>query len=191
MTEIRIQEVYDTILKETKLDLVIVRNDRIYIGALFFIKEEYQVLKDVLDRITLSDEPSEREDIMAEHICLVCYALKEKHNMLAKDDKSLLTMLHWQFVNTLTSATHIDCYEYSCDTDYLKAHPKARVYLASWEQNLGLVKYEVWKSDEIATDSRLSEAGTFNHRIDALEWIEAHQPYYPGWHLRVEMIKKK
>lgn len=183
MTEIRMQEVYDTLLRETRLDLVVVKNEKTYIGPLFFEQLESEVLKDVVDKINLSDDT-------AMHICLVCYALKEKHNMLASDDKTLLTMLHWQFINGLTKETVAQIYSYSTDTDYFIAHPKDLWYLSNWEELLSLLVFEVWKSDEVKTDCKITDAGTFERSFEATEWINNHEIYYPGWHLRVVKVKK-
>ena len=51
-------------------------------------------------------------------IMLVAYNLKKKHDMIAKDDKTLQTMLHWQHVNGFSDEI-FDTYRYKNDTEYL------------------------------------------------------------------------
>ena len=108
---IRIANVYNTILEETKKELVIVKDRKTYIGKLFFKKDESEMVKKVFERI---DFEGSAQDAM-----VVAYNLLKKYDMLAKDDKTLKTMLHWQYTNGLTDDIISVGYRYNTDTELL------------------------------------------------------------------------
>lgn len=108
---VRIANVYDSLLEETKKDLVVVKDRKTYIGALFFRKEEWETVKKVFEKVEVEGS--------ALDIILAAYKLRQKHGLVAKDDKSLLTMLHWQHVNGLTDEILTEQYSYDSDTAYL------------------------------------------------------------------------
>ena len=107
---IRIANVYDTILEESKKDIVIVKDRKTYIGALFFKKDETQVVQKVFERV---DFEGNTLDAM-----IKAYHMMKNHGLTAKDDKTLLTMLHWQYVNGLTEEM-CNAYDFKTDTDFL------------------------------------------------------------------------
>ena len=107
---VRIQSVYNETLEKGKQDLVIEANEKVYVGALFFGQDEDDVLQDIIEEIEVEGSVLE--------IMLVAYNLKKKHDMIAKDDKTLQTMLHWQHVNRFSDEI-FDTYRYKNDTEYL------------------------------------------------------------------------
>lgn len=109
---IKIANVYDTILEETKKELVVIKDRKTYIGALFFRKEETEVVKKVFDRVDI--------DGSAFDAMIAAYHLMKKHDRIAKDDKTLKTMMHWQYVNGLTDEMLLDGYKFKNDTELLE-----------------------------------------------------------------------
>lgn len=107
---VRIANVYDEILEETTKELVVVANRKSFVGALFFRKEKWEKVKKVIDKVDVEGS--------ALDIVLAAYNLKKKYGMLAKDDKTLQSMAHWQFVNGLTDEW-IDMHLYKNDTEFL------------------------------------------------------------------------
>lgn len=107
---IRIANVYDDILEETRKELVVVKDRKTYIGALFFRKNEWEKVTKVFDRIDIEGS--------ALDAMLAAYELKKKHGLLAKDDKTLLCMMHWQYVNGLTDDLITRC-GFKNDTEFL------------------------------------------------------------------------
>ena len=91
---VKIQLVKDTILEETKKKLVVTRGRKSFIGALFFEKESWDVMGRVIEKKEIEGG--------ALDVVLACYEMKKRHGMIAKDNKSFLTMAHWQHVNGLT-----------------------------------------------------------------------------------------
>ena len=109
---IKIANVYDGLLEETRKELVIVKGNRVYIGKLFFKKEDFEIVRRTKNSVRFEGN--------AEEIMLKAYEMCKEEGMIAKDDKSLLTMMHWQYMNGLTDEM-IDSYKYKSDTEYLKA----------------------------------------------------------------------
>lgn len=107
---IRIANVYDTLLEETKKEIVIVKDRKTYVGALFFRKDETEVVKKVFEKIEFEGN--------AQEAMIKAYQMMKEHGLIAKDDKTLKTMLHWQYMNGLTD--EIVCtYGFKNDTEYL------------------------------------------------------------------------
>lgn len=109
---IKIANVYDGILDEVRKELVIVRGRQSYVGKLFFKKEDWESVKKVHKKVVI--------DGSAQDIMLEAYELLREEGMLAKDDKSLLCMMHWQFVNGLTNEM-ICAYKFKNDTEFLNS----------------------------------------------------------------------
>lgn len=107
---IRIANVYDTILEETEKEIVIVKDRKTYIGALFFKKDETQVVKKVFERIDF--------DGSAQDAMIKAYHMMKSHGLTKKDDKTLLTMLYWQYVNGLTDEI-CETWNFKNDTEFL------------------------------------------------------------------------
>ena len=97
---VMIAKTYDTILGTTKKNLVVYRD----LSATHMITEV--IASKYVEGTTW--------DIIEE----AYYQLKV-NGMLAKDDSTLLTMLHWQYINGFSSEMFIDIYEVKNDTEYL------------------------------------------------------------------------
>ena len=113
MVKVRIQEVYSSLLEESKEELVIVKDRKTYIGALFFRKDSDDKLKKIIDEVVVDGSTLD--------VLLSAYNLKKKHNMIAKDDKTFKTMVHWQYINGFSDDCYIESYSYKNDTAYLAA----------------------------------------------------------------------
>lgn len=107
---VKIANVYDALLEETKKELVITKGNQVYIGKLFFKKEEWEKVR--------RSKTSVHVEGTAEEIIMKAYELLRDEDMLASDDKSLKVMLHWQFVNGFSDEM-IDTHKYKNDTEYL------------------------------------------------------------------------
>lgn len=105
---IRIANVYDTILDETTKEIVIVKDRKTYIGALFFKKDETEIVKKIIERIEFEGN--------AQDAMIIAYNLMKKHGMTKH--KTLLTMLHWQHVNGLTDEMS-NAYGFDSDEAFL------------------------------------------------------------------------
>ena len=111
--KVRIQNVYDEITEETKQELVIVKDRKTYIGALFLRKDPDDKLKKIIDEVVVDGSTMD--------VLLSAYNLKKKHDMIAKDDKTFKTMVHWQYVHGFSDDFYIEGYSYKDDTAYLAA----------------------------------------------------------------------
>ena len=92
---VRLQKVYCDIMKETNIELVITKEDKVYIGCLFFEKAKWENLKEVIE-----EEMIDTENI--QDVLDIAYKFLEKHNMLAKDGGTMSCMQHWQYMNGLS-----------------------------------------------------------------------------------------
>ena len=108
--KVRIQKVFDDITKETKQELVVVNGKKTFIGALFFKKEEWNKPKKIVEELVVEGS--------ALDVMLAAYNLMKNHDMIAKDDKTLKTMLHWQFINGFSDEM-LDDYKYKTDSEFL------------------------------------------------------------------------
>ena len=110
---VSIANVYDDILKEYSKDLVVICDGKTHMGCLFFEKEEWDRIGEYIDTVDVDGSSID--------VCLEAYKLLEKHNMLARDGKTLLTMFHWQWVNGLGEDPELcsGMYEYKNDTELL------------------------------------------------------------------------
>lgn len=97
MSEIRIQNVYDKILEKNIPELVIKKDNKTFIGPLFFEIEDWEKPNKIIEKV-------KAEDTVLEQL-IEAYYLMKKHNMTANDDKTFATMLHWQFVNGFSDET--------------------------------------------------------------------------------------
>ena len=92
---VKLQKVYCNIMKEEKIELVVTKGRTSYIGKLFFQKEEWEVLKGIVEKEVV--ETNNIQDVLD-----VAYKFLEKHNMLAKDGSTMSCMQHWQYMNDLS-----------------------------------------------------------------------------------------
>lgn len=109
---VKIANVYNEILEETNEELVVEKDGKVFLGALFFQVEEWEKVQDTIDEVVV--------DGNALDIVMAAYELKEKHGMLAKDGKSLMTMLHWQYTNGVTDEMFIDSYRCKNDQEFIE-----------------------------------------------------------------------
>ena len=107
---IRIANVYNTLLAENRKELVIVKDHKTYVGTLFFKKDETDVVKKVFERVEFEGS--------AQDAMIKAYNMMKEHDLLAKDDKTLITMLHWQWINGLTNEIS-NVYGFKTDTEFL------------------------------------------------------------------------
>jgi hypothetical protein len=108
---IRIANVYSDILEETRKEIVIVKDRKTYIGALFFKKDADETVKKVFERVDFEGTAAEA--------MVIAYNMMKEHGLTKKDDKTLKTMLHWQHVNGLTNECILAGYHYKTDTELL------------------------------------------------------------------------
>ena len=113
VANIMIAKVYNTILGEMKKRIIFFRKDgKAFEVALFFPLEAYDMIMEV---VSVNHVKGSVWNVMLE-----AYAILKANGMLAKDDKTLHTMLHWQHVNGFSDEMFIDCYGTKNDTEYLK-----------------------------------------------------------------------
>lgn len=113
MCEIRIQNVYDTILKESTPDLVIKKDGRTFIGPLFFEREDWEKTTKIIEKVKADGDVIEQ--------LIEAYYLLKKHNMTTNDNKIFATMLHWQYVNEFSDETFGELYIGKNDTQIIDA----------------------------------------------------------------------
>lgn len=113
---VMIAKVYDTILGELKKKLIVFKDGRVFEGALFWPM-------DALDMIMEVVSVNHVEGTVWDVICEAYGALKV-NGMLAKDDQTLKTMLHWQHVNGFSEEIFIDAYGTKNDTEYIEKRRK-------------------------------------------------------------------
>lgn len=109
---VMIAKVYNTILGETKKKVIFFRDGKVFEGALFFPMDAENLIMEV---ISVKYVDGTVWDVMSE-----AYSSMKINGMLAKDDKTLQTMLYWQHVNGFSDEMFIDAYGYENDTEYLK-----------------------------------------------------------------------
>ena len=95
--KIRIQNVRNELLEETKKQLVVVKNHNTYVGCLFFRKDEDEHLGKVFDEVIVEDEENAIEEMIK---------LLANHDMLASDGKTEATIRHWGWINNLFDEMH-------------------------------------------------------------------------------------
>ena len=98
---IKIANLYNTILKETKLDVIVEKKDKLYIGKLFFESLGDYEVEEVYEEIELADDSSNID------IANALYPLYEKYNMLAKDGTTFQVTSHWSWVNGLAERLEV------------------------------------------------------------------------------------
>lgn len=112
--KIQIAKVYSELLEETETDIIIEANNKTFKGALFFEIDPWERVTEVLEEVVLDT------DVLT--IILKAYDLMKKHGRIAKDDKTLLTMIHWQYMNHFSNdmLDEIKPYSYKTDAELLK-----------------------------------------------------------------------
>lgn len=90
--KLMIAKVYSSILEETKIEPVAKKDDKLFIGHLFFEPTDEEV-KEVLEEVEIPDGSSNVE------IAKALQPLNEKYGMNGKDTFS--TNAHWAWMNGL------------------------------------------------------------------------------------------
>ena len=108
---VMIAKVYNTTLGETRKRIIFFRDGRVFEGALFFPMDAEDLIMEI---ISVKYVNGTVWDVMME-----AYSSMKINGMLAKDDKTLQTMLHWQHVNGFSDEIFIDAYRFKTDTAYL------------------------------------------------------------------------
>lgn len=111
---IKIQDVYNSILDETKPQLVVVKGayDKCFVGPLFFEIDAFECLKGDAHKYVVIEEPTGADIVIA------AYELLKEFDMLNKD--TLKTMAHWQYMNGVTNNLYSECYKDITDEELLK-----------------------------------------------------------------------
>lgn len=109
---VMIAKVYNTILGEMKKRLVIFTEGKVYEGALFWPMSPDDMIMEI---VSVNHVEGSVWDVMME-----AYATLNVNGMLAKDGKTLLTMLHWQHVNGFSDEIFVDAYGAKTDDEYIK-----------------------------------------------------------------------
>lgn len=112
---IKIANVYSTILEETTKELVIEANNKTYIGALFFEPID-EVVKESIQETSFEGSALE--------LMITAYKMLKDNDMLASDDRTFHTMVHWQYMNHLTNdlISELKTYKYRTDSEVFNAY---------------------------------------------------------------------
>lgn len=108
---IMIAKVYSNILGELKKKLVVFTEGKVFEGALFWPMDSDDMIMEVVSVVHAEGNVWQ--------VILNAYGLLKANGMVTKDDKTLLTMLHWQHVNGFSEEMFIDAYGTENDTEYL------------------------------------------------------------------------
>lgn len=120
---IMIAKVYDNILGELKKKLIVFTEGKVFEGALFWPMDPNDMIMEVVSVNHVEGSVWQ--------VILNTYGLLKANGMLAKDDKTLLTMLHWQHVNGFSEEMFIDAYGTENDTEYLAKRRGDNTYVGS------------------------------------------------------------
>ena len=101
--KIKIAEVYNEILKETKIEPVAERMGKLFFGHLFF-EPLYEKVQKVLEEVEIADNSSNVE------IAKALFPLNKKYDLLAKDERTYSTNAHWAWVNGLAARLEDESY---------------------------------------------------------------------------------
>lgn len=114
---VMIAKVYNTILGDLEKRLLVFKDGKIYEGALFFPLDESDMIMEV---VSVNHVEGTVWNVMLE-----AYSALKVNGMLAKDGMTLITMLHWQYVNEFSDEMFLDAYDLN-DEEYLKKRGKAK-----------------------------------------------------------------
>lgn len=109
---VMIAKVYNTIVGDIKKRLVVFKDGRVFEGALFWPMDVDDMIMEI---ISVNHVEGTVWDVMIE-----AYASLKANGMLAKDDQTLKSMLHWQHVNGFSDEMFIDAYGTKSDTEYFE-----------------------------------------------------------------------
>ncbi len=95
MTIVKAVRVYNKALEKVEIEVIFEKNGREFWGALFWENEEWIKILEVLETVEVDDK-YERHEVLS---CVQKYIeLSEKYRGdVCKD--TLVTMLHWQYIN--------------------------------------------------------------------------------------------
>ena len=108
---VMIAKVYNTILGEMKKRLVVFTEGKVFEGSLFWPMEPDDMIMEI---VSVNHVEGTVWDVMLE-----AYAALKVNGMLAKDNSTLKTMLHWQHIHGFSDEMFIDAYGAKTDEEYL------------------------------------------------------------------------
>ena len=106
---IKIATIHNELLEEDTLDVVFEAGEVTYIGALFFKKDDIEEITEVLEEKTVNGSVLE--------VILTAYEMMKAHDLIAEDDQTLKTMLHWQYINGFSRDMISEACPYRHETD--------------------------------------------------------------------------
>lgn len=109
---VMIAKVYNNIIGEMDKRLIVFRDGKVYEGALFFPLDADDMIMEI---VSINHVEGTVWDVMNE-----AYAVLKVNGMLAKDEKTLLTMLHWQYINGFSKEMFLDIYKVDTDEEYIR-----------------------------------------------------------------------
>ena len=109
---VMIAKVYNTILGEMRKTLVVFKEGKVYESALFWPMEIEEMIMEV---VSVKHVEGTVLDVMLE-----AYSELKINDMLAKDDRTLQVMLHWQYIHGFSEELFTDVYGTENDTEYLE-----------------------------------------------------------------------
>ena len=109
---VMVAKIYNTIVGDIKKRLVVFKDGRVFEGALFWPMDSDDMIMEI---VSVNHVEGTVWDVMCE-----AYGALKVNGMLAKDDQTLKTMLHWQHVNGFSEEMFIDAYGTKNDTEYFE-----------------------------------------------------------------------
>lgn len=109
---VMVAKIYNTIVGDIKKRLVVFKDGRVFEGALFWPMDADDMIMEI---VSVNHVEGTVWDVMIE-----AYASLKANGMLAKDDQTLKSMLHWQHVNGFSDEMFIDAYGTKNDTEYFE-----------------------------------------------------------------------
>jgi len=114
---VMIAKVYNTILGEMKKRLVVFTEGKVFEGPLFWPMEPDDMIMEI---VSVNHVEGTVWDVMLE-----AYVALKVNGMLAKDNSTLKTMLHWQHIHGFSDEMFIDAYGTKTDEEYLAKRREA------------------------------------------------------------------
>ena len=115
---VMIAKVYSNILGTLKKTLLVFKDGEVFEGTLFSPMDTDGMIIEV---VSVNHVEGTVWDVMIE-----AYTTLKINGMLARDDSTLKTMLHWQHVNGFSDEMFIDAYGVENDTVYLRIKREKR-----------------------------------------------------------------
>ena len=93
--EFQVVKIYDSILEETKQDIIFIRKGRKFRGALFFELDDWETVTEVLRLLKVTADSE--EELAKKAITFYCEYAQTTYESTER------TMRHWQYINGFTS----------------------------------------------------------------------------------------